>query len=366
MENPNREATSKMYQEILEQPAIIRDILNEYINIKTGEVEFKEFKGRVNALKNMDRITLLGCGSSYFVAEIGNYILEEFSGLPCEFEMADEFVVRKKVVENKTAIIVLSQSGETGDILKAVKQLKERNLFVIALTNNSGSSLAGLADVVVDIKAGPENATAATKSFTASLAILALLAVYIGRLHKVSPAAGQVMVQELRFLPDKISKALRMEEEIKELAAIVSAKPSLIFLGRKYCFPLAQEAAHKFKETTYIHAEGISSAEFMHGPNALVQKGYPIIFIIPLDSQYDENIKVLKKLKKQGADIIAVTTKGNKKLRNSVQQVFYIHPAAEAVVPIIAIAPIQLLAYFTALAKGIDVDSPRNITKYVE
>lgn len=365
MENSSQNHPHKMYQEILEQPAVIRDILNEYIDIKTGEVFFREFKSRVNGLKTIDRVTLLGCGSSFFAAEIGNYIFEEFSGLPCEFELADEFVVRKKVVEKRTAFIFLSQSGETGDILKAFSQLKEQELFTIALTNNPESTLAKLVDISIDIKAGVENATAATKSFTASLVILALLAVYIGRLHKVSPAAGQVIIQELRFLPDKISKALRHEEDIKKIAHTLFAKADLVFLGRKYCFPLAQEAAHKFKETTYIHAEGISSAEFMHGPNALVQKDFPLIFFIPLDSQYDENIKVLKKLKKQGADIIAVTTKGNKKLRNSVKQIFYVHPAAEAVTPIIAIAPIQLLAYYVALAKGIEVDAPRNITKFV-
>ncbi len=355
----------QMLKEILEQPEVIRDILNCYIDIKTGEVNFPEFKGRLNAIKNIDRITLLGCGTSAYAAEIGNYIMEEYSSLPCEFEMADQFVVRKKVVENRTAVIVLSQSGETGDVIKAVKQVKKKDIFVIGISNHEDSSLKELVDVMISIGAGEEKAVEATKSFTAELTILSLLSVFIGRLHKMSPASGKIVVQELRLLPDKISKALKLEPEMIAIAKEVSCYKDILFLGRKYCYPLALEAAHKFKEATYIHAEGGSSEAFVHGPIAIVEPGYLVVFFAPVDSVYEENIKILKRLKKQGAHIIAITTKGNKKLKNNADHVLHIFPAAEAFVPIIGIVPIQLLAFYVALEKGIDVDAPRNITKFV-
>jgi len=355
-----------MIKEIFEQPEVVRNILNEHVDIKTGEVVFKEFKGRVNALKNYDRVIFLGCGTSFYAAQIGNYIFEEISGLPCEAEIADEFVVREHIVENRTLIIVLSQSGETGDILRAVKQARKKDVFVIGLTNNKNSSLKKYVDVLIDLEAKEEKAMAATKSFVAQLSILALLSIFVGRQHNMSPASAAIITQEIRLIPDKISKVLKLNEEIKKTAEDVFRQKSIIFLGRKYNFPLAQEAAHKFKETTYIHCEGASSEEFIHGPNAIIESGYTVVFIIPEDSVYDKNVKVLKKLKKQGADIIVLTTKGNKKLRKIAKHIFYVFPVTEVLMPIVSIVPFQLMAYHTAILKGINVDKPRNISKYIK
>lgn len=366
MDKKDEKFDSAMLKEIFEQPQIISKILQKYIDISSGEIDFEEFRGRLNALKYIDRVTLLGCGTSFYAAQIGNYIFEEYATLPSECELADEFVVRKKVVENRTCVIVLSQSGETSDIIKAVKQVRKKDVFIIALTNCANSSLSKEADVTIDLQAGKERAMAATKSFTAQLAVLTLLSVFIGRLHKMSKAAGDVVVQEIRLLPDKLTKALRLQKEIKQIAKNYVNIKHLVVLGRKYNYPLALEAAHKIKETTYIQAEGYSAEEFQHGPNAILEKDFPLIFVIPEDSVYVEEAKLLKKFKKEGASILALTTKGNKKLRNSADRIVHVYKAAEVLSPIINIIPLQMLAYYIACEKGIDVDTPRNITKFIK
>jgi len=355
----------KMIREIYEQPEIIRNILNKYINIKNGEVEFEEFK-RIKTIQNINRITLIGCGSSYYSAIFGNYIFEELTRLPCEFELADEFNSRKTVIEYRTAVIAISQSGETGDIINAVIQAKKKGALIIGITNKADSRLARKSDVALCTAAGKEVAMAATKTFTSALVLLALLAIFIGRRHKMSASSSKFVVQELRLLPDKINKVLKTENEIKILASKYSKIKNLVVLGKKYNYPIALEGAHKLKEVTYVQAEGYVSEEFMHGPNAIIQKGFLVIFIAPKDSVYDDNIKIIKELKKEGANILAVTSRGNKKLKKNTDSMIFIPQAAEFAIPVLSTIPFQLLSYHIAVLNGIAVDNPRNLKKFIE
>jgi len=355
----------EMIKEIYEQPEIIRNILNKYVNIQNGEVEIGEFK-RIKTIQNINRITLIGCGSSYYCAMFGSYLFEELTGLPCEHELADEFISRKNVIEYRTAVIAISQSGETTDILNSVIVAKKKGALIISITNNKDSKLARKSDVALCISAGKEAAMAATKTFTSSLVILALLAIFIGRHHKMSASASKFIVQELRLLPDKINKILKTENEIKKLAVKYSDIKTLAVLGKKYNYPVALEGAHKLKETTYIAAEGYASEEFIHGPNAIIKKGFLVIFIAPKDSVYDDNIKIIKELKKEEADIFAVTSKGNKKIKKNSDKIIFIPQAAEFAMPVLSIIPLQLLSYHIAVLKNLDVDRPRNLKKFIE
>jgi len=355
--------SSNMYKEIFEQDKVFKRLIRKYI--RNGRVDFGFTENVEFKLKNITRFTFLGCGSSYYADLLGNYYIEELAELPCEFEFADEFNFRKTVIEKNTGVVLISQSGETRDIIMAGKKAKKNKAFVVGITNNPNSSLGKMADVVIDTCAGEEKAIAATKTFTSQLLVLLMMSLYVGRLKNENKKRLET-IREIKELSEKIKKIFALESEIKKMSKKYYKENDIIFLGRKFQFPIAMEGAHKTKETTYIHAEGYASEEFIHGPNAIIDRKFLSIFLMPRDEMFRYNINVLKKIKQAGSKIVIFTTEKNTELNKYSKDVIILPKANERVMPILSVISLQMLAYFIAINKKIDVDKPRNLEKFIK
>lgn len=355
----------QMIKEIFEQPGVTKDILNAQLDFKKNLVKFSQANIKINKLRKIERILLIGCGSSYHAGLIGSYLLEKLTGIASKAELADEFNSRQIVINNKTLVIALSQSGATGETVKAVLLAKKNKAMVIGITNQAQSQLDRISDVVIYNQAGAEQAVAATKTFTSQLILLVLLALKIGRAKKMKPAINKRISNELKRLPQKIEKILRQNINIQILANKYYKVDNLLILGKKYQFPLASEAALKFKEATYLHAEGFATGEFRHGPIAMLDKAMPCLALAPVDSQYKVNKQMIKRLKAMKRKVIVVTTQGNRQLYRYADAAIYIPKTLEMLMPILTIVPLQLLAYHMAVLKGINPDKPRNLTKFI-
>lgn len=354
----------KMYKEILEQPKIFKKILLKHI--KNGLVIFPELAGKGNELKKLKRAIFLGCGTSFHAAIYGNYVFEEITGLPCEFEMAEEFVLRKTVIEPKTAVIIMSQSGETTDALNAAYKAKGKGAILITLTNKENSTLSKVADISIQMKAGEEKAIAATKTFTSEMILLCLVALFIKQNKKPVTNKIKILIKELGSLSGKMQTILKQENKIKGFANSFVNTKNIYILGEKYSFPIALESALKLKETTYIKAEGMETAEFRHGPIATVNEFTKLIFLAPLDTTFKNTFRVAQEIKKYNGKIFAITNSGNKKLKEITKKQIIIPKTLEMLNPFLMILPIQLLAYHIALQKKLKIDQPRHLNKFVK
>lgn len=355
-----------MLKEINEQPQVIRKLIKRHIDLKKYIVVFKELAHHQDELRKISRITLLGCGTSFHAAMLGNYLFEEITGLPCEFELAEEFSARKIVVEKKTAVIIASQSGETAAALTAAYKAKGKGAFLIAVTNKPNSLLARTADVAISIAAGEEVAVAATKTFTTELMVLSLLAIFIRQRRKPPTIRIKKYIEEIITLPDKIRKTIKMNAGLKKVTASFKKIRQMVVLGEKYNYPIALETALKLKETAYIKAEGMETREFKHGPMALIKKNFPVLLIAPKDSTFKDNLEIASEIKKYGGLILAITTAGNRRLYKLTEQVMFIPKTLEMFNPILTVIVVQLLAYHLARQKSIDVDQPRHLSKFVK
>lgn len=351
----------KMHKEILEQPIVIEKLIRKYLKNKI--VVFPEFEKRINVLKKIKRITLLGCGSSYHAAIFGNYFIEDLTGLPCEFEYADEFIKRKAVVEPGTAIVIISQSGQTTDAIKSAEKAKKHKALVIAITNDAKSKLAQISDLVIDTIAGKEQAIAATKTFTAQLTMIILLGLHFSQLNKKAGSKRMKIIAELKLIPSKINKIFQTEKEIKRLAGNYKNAKNFAVLGEKWNYPVALEGALKLMETNSIEVGGFPAGEFKHGPISIVNKNFPLIFIAPKDNTFKNNLSILRTVQKDGADICLITSAGN---RAGVKNIIYIPKTIDILYPLLSVLPLQLFSYFLAIAKSINVDKPQHLSKYVK
>lgn len=361
-----RQFDHEMLKEVFEQPEFIGQLVRKHVDFLRGTAFFAEFEKKMRDLRKVNRFTFLGCGTSSHAALFGNYIFEDLVDMPCEFELADEFNKRDLVLEHQTAVVILSQSGETGDALKAARLAKEKGGFVIAITNNPDSQLAGLSHVSIDLGVGKEKALAATKTFTSELVALAILALFIGSINRKPPTISKPAIAALKDIPDKITKILEQEESIKNLALKYKDIKGLVALGDRYHYPIALEAGLKLKETTYIHAEGFATGEFKHGPLAILDKQFPCLIFAPLNKTYENNKKIIEDVKKIGSPLIAITDEDNHDLDGLADDIIYIPKTLEQLNPVLSIIPIHIFAYYLALEKNIDVDKPRNLSKYVK
>lgn len=355
-----------MFKEVFEQPEIIKSIISEHIDFKRGKVRFESFKDAIKELEDTKHILLIGCGTSYHAAIFGEYVIEELVGLNCEVEFADEFKLRNAVIEKHTAVIALSQSGETTDVVNSVSIAKQKGALIISITNGIGSMLSRISDVTIYNCAGKEMALAATKTFTSQLVLLLLTAMYLAQMHKKTAAKVKELIYEIRTIPKKMEKTLELEPIIKILAKQFKKEKSMVVLGEKYNYPIALEGGLKLKETTYIKAEGFAGGEFRHGPLAIINDNFPCIFISPNDSTYERNMNLLKDVKKAGAKTIVLISKVDKNLKDIADEVLLLPSAHEMLMPILNVIPLQLLAFHIAIAKEIDVDKPRNLNKFVK
>jgi glucosamine--fructose-6-phosphate aminotransferase (isomerizing) len=354
-----------MLKEIFEQPHAIEDAIRGRLVITEGAAKLGGLRDVAEKLRGLERIIIVSCGTSYYAGLIGEYMLEEYAGIPAEVEYASEFRYRKPILDEKTAVLAISQSGETADTLEAVKEAKNKGSLALGIVNTVGSTIARETDAGVYNHAGPEIGVASTKAFTSQLSILVLLTLLLGRQRQMSYVMGKRIATEAAKIPRLISSILKNSGEIKKIAKKYSKYENFLYLGRKYNYPIACEGALKIKEISYVHAEGYPSGEMKHGPIALIDKNFPSIFIAPRDSVYEKNISGMQEIKARRGPIIAVATVGDESIKKLADDVIYIPKTLEMLTPLLSVIPLQLLAYYVGTLKGYDVDKPRNLAKSV-
>ena len=355
-----------MLKEIHEQPRAITETLNG--RIKEGKVELKEeLNFNEDELKNIDRIIIVACGTSWHSALLGEFMLEELAKIPVEVEYASEFRYRNPIINENTLVIAISQSGETADTLAAIREAKKRDAKVISIVNAKGSSIARESDSVLYTYAGPEIGVASTKAFTSQLVVLYLFTLFMANLRKtLEEKIIFGLVEKLRKLPLQMQVLLDNNKAIKKIADIYKNKQNSLFLGRGVNFPIALEGALKLKEVSYIHAEGYPAAEMKHGPIALIDKNMPVVFIATKDVYtYKKVLGNIQEVKARNGIAIAIVTEGDKEIKKITDYVIEIPKTLYILSSILAAIPLQLLAYYVATERNLDPDMPRNLSKSV-
>jgi glutamine---fructose-6-phosphate transaminase (isomerizing) len=355
-----------MLKEIFEQPKSIRDCMRGRLNASEGYLMLGGIREYANRLKEAKRIIMIACGTSWHSCLVAEYFFEEFCRIPVEVEYASEFRYRKPVIKEGDVIFAVSQSGETADTLAAIEMAKEKGAIVFGVCNVVGSSIARASHEGAYTHAGPEIGVASTKAFTAQLIILNMIALRLA--HERGTIREQdfrTLLVEMETIPDKVEKVLQNNDKIRELAAIYMNVSNFLYLGRGYNFPVALEGALKLKEISYIHAEGYPAAEMKHGPIALIDNDMPVVFISTQDSTYDKVVSNIQEVKARNGKVIAIVTEGDIVIREMADHVIEIPPVNEALTPLVAVIPLQLLAYHIAVMRGCDVDQPRNLAKSV-
>jgi len=353
-----------MLKEILETPATIENALRGRMLMEEGMVKL----GGLENLKQLDqieRLIILGMGTALLAGKVGEYMLEEYAGIPVEVEDASEFRYKKLLLDQKTAILAISQSGETADTLFALKEAKRKGILTLGIVNVVGSSIAREVDAGIYNHAGPEIGVASTKAFISQLVVLVLLTVFLGRKKEMSLVMGRRILEELEKLPGLAAQILAKKAGIKKIAKQYSMFHNFLYLGRKYNYPVALEGALKLKEISYLHAEGYPAGEIKHGPIALIDKNCPTCLIIPKDSVYEKMILALEEIRSRKGKTFVVGTGGDQNLRKLANDYFFIPKTLEMLTPILSVIPLQLFAYYIALLKGCDIDKPRNLAKSV-
>lgn len=354
-----------MLKEIFDQPGSIADTMRGRIVMEEGNARLGGLQSVARRLRAIERIVIVSCGTARCAGLVGEYMLEEYAGIPTEVEYAHEFRYRKPILDKKTAVIAISQSGETADTLAAVREAKNKGALTLGIVNVVGSTIARETDAGVYNHAGPEVAVASTKAFTSELTVLALLTVFLGRQREMSLVTGQRILRELLSIPKKVQSILDEKSSAQKVAKKYAQYENFFFLGRKYNHPIGLEGAIKLKEISYAHAEGIATGELKHGPIAMIDERFPSIFIAPNDSVYEKSVTGIEEVRARGGKTIALVTKGDKALAKIANDVIEIPKTLEMLTPILSVIPLQLLAYFIAASRGLDVDKPRNLAKSV-
>jgi glutamine---fructose-6-phosphate transaminase (isomerizing) len=355
-----------MLKEITEQPQTLRETMRGRLLEETGSVKLGGLTGMDEELRSARRVIILGCGTSWHSGLIGEYMLEDIARIPTEVEYASEFRYRRAVVEPATLAIAISQSGETADTLWAMREAKQQGATCLGVVNAVGSTIARETDAGIYLHAGPEIGVASTKAFTSQVVVLAMVTIHLGRLRgTLSASRGREIVRALGRLPEQVSQILAIEPALKALAEEYKDHTNFLYLGRGYNFPGALEGALKLKEISYIHAEGYPAAEMKHGPIALIDENMPVVVIAPRDAVYEKVKSNIEEVKARGGRVIAVITEGDMDLLRFADHVIQIPRTHDALTPILATIPLQLLAYHIAVLRGCDVDQPRNLAKSV-
>jgi glucosamine--fructose-6-phosphate aminotransferase (isomerizing) len=354
-----------MLKEICEQPESIRNVLRGHLLEDEGTARLSGINLSDDDLLKVERVVLTACGTSWHAALVGEYMLEELARLPAEVEYASEFRYRNPLVDDRTLVIVISQSGETADALAALREAKRRGARTLGIINVVGSTIAREVDGGIFLHAGPEIGVASTKAFTSQIAALALFTLHLGRLRSLSILQGRGIVRALRRLPEQLDAVLATRPAIEELAERYARASNVLYLGRGYNFPVALEGALKLKEISYIHAEGYPAAEMKHGPIALIDELMPVVFIAPHDAVHAKIVSNIEEVRARGGRVIAVVTEGDAEITGMVDHAIAIPETLDMLTPILTSVPLQLLAYHIAVRRGCNVDQPRNLAKSV-
>ena len=356
-----------MLKEIMEGAEAVENSIKGRLIEEEGLARLGGLQDVEKELRKIKRLNIVACGTASYAALGGRYMLEEYAGIPVEVDIGSEFRYRKPIMDENSALLCVSQSGETADTLAAMREIKRRGILALGIVNATGSTLARETNAGVYNHIGPEIGVAATKSFISQLTILALLTLYLGRQRGLSLVKGQRIVQDIKGLPGKIRTVLETQNgAVKALAEKYAKFNNFMFLGRKYNYPIALEGALKLKEIAYpIHAEGFASGEMKHGPLALADENFPFVFIAPQDSVYEKTLSNIQEVRARKAPIIAIATQGDERIKELVDDVIYIPKTSEMLTPILSVVPLQLFAYHMGVLKGCDVDKPRNLAKSV-
>ncbi len=354
-----------MAKEIFEQPVSIENSITGRIDLKNCNSKLGGIEDVLDKLAKIEQLIIIGCGSAYLAGLFGEYFLEEYSNISCHSYLASEFRYRNPVLNQNTAFLFISQSGETADTLAVLREVKKKNILSLGIVNVVGSSIARETDAGIYNHCGPEIGVASTKAFTSQLTILILLGILLGRQRKLSKKIACRILTELKNLPGLIKQVLQQSSYLKRLAKKYLKYDNFLFIGRKYNYPIAMEGALKLKEISYVHAEGYPSGEMKHGPIAMIDKGFPTVAICPKDSVYSKTISNILEIKTRSGKVIAVATKGDRKIKKIVDDVIYVPKIFEPIQPILEVIPLQLFAYYFSVLKGLDPDKPRNLAKSV-
>ena len=355
-----------MLKEIFEQPSTIHDCLRGRLDATAGTITMSGVQNNMEHFKNANRIIIVACGTSWHAALLAEYIFEELCRIPVEVEYASEFRYRNPIINKGDIIIAISQSGETADTLVAIEKAKEQGAVIFGIVNVVGSSIARISDGGAYTHAGPEIGVASTKAFTGQLAVIAMMALKVAKEKgTISDKRYSELLLELEAVPEKVQALLKNAEAVKVIAEKYKGSANALFLGRGYNFPIALEGALKLKEISYIHAEGYPAAEMKHGPIALVTEALPVVFVATKDSYHEKIVSNIQEIKARKGKVIAIVTEGDEVIPGLADDIFYVPSADEIIAPMLSTIPLQLLSYYVGIAKGVDVDKPRNLAKSV-
>lgn len=355
-----------MLKEIFEQPKSISDCMRGRIVSADGHLVLGGLIEYRNKVLNANRIIILGCGTSWHAGLVGEYLIEEFTRIPVEVEYASEFRYRNPIIKEGDVVIAISQSGETADTLAAVELARSKGALIYGICNVVGSSLSRTTHAGSYTHAGPEIGVASTKAFTAQVSLLAMFALLIGREKGTIPEAlYRKVLAEMETLPQKVEETLKLNNQIEYISDLFKDSRNFLYLGRGFNFPVALEGALKLKEISYIHAEGYPAAEMKHGPIALIDEEMPVVVIATQDNSYEKIVSNIQEVKARKGKVIAIVTQGDKLIPTMADYVIEIPAAHEALTPLLAVVPLQLLSYHIAVMRGCNVDQPRNLAKSV-
>ncbi len=354
-----------MLKEIFEQPEVVRTSLSGRLDMREMRIQLGGLDDVVRELVRARKIILTACGTAWHAGLVGEYLFEELARIPTEVEYASEFRYRNPIVDEGTAVITLSQSGETADTLAAMREAQQKGALTLGIVNAVGSTIARETDAGVYLHAGPEIGVASTKAFTCQLVVETLMALMLGRRRFMSQAATAGYIEALARIPDQIKQVLEQSDMIRDMVGSYVDSENWLFLGRGYNYPVALEGALKLKEISYIHAEGLPAAEMKHGPIALIHDGMPVVFVAPRCATYDKIISNIEEVRARKGRVLAVATEGDTRIGKYADHVIYVPDCPEPLQPILTVVPLQLLAYHAAVARGCNVDKPRNLAKSV-
>lgn len=354
-----------MLKEIFEQPEALRNTMRGRLNIAEGNAKLAGLESNIKELRDINRIIITACGTSYYAGMVGEYMIEDLAGVPVEVEYASEFRYRNPIIKPGTLVLCISQSGETADTLAAMKEAHQKGATVLGICNGVGSSIARNSDGGVYLHAGPEIGVASTKAFSGQVLVLAMIALLLGRQRRVSFEHGMEIANAITKIPELVEETLKLSDVIRSIANKYKYAKNFLYLGRHYNYPVAMEGALKLKEISYIHAEGYPAAEMKHGPIALIDEKMPVVVIAPKDALFDKIISNIREIKARGGKVIAITSEDSYPLDEFADDLIRVPKTLPMLMPILTCVPLQLLAYHIAVLRGNNVDQPRNLAKSV-
>lgn len=354
-----------MLKEIFEAPQVIENSIRGRLIPDRGRVKLGGLEPVLETLTSLNRLTIIGCGSAYYAGQVGRYMLEEYAGIPVEVELGSEYRYKKQHPDKNSAVLAVTQSGETADTLASVRSAKQQGLLTLGVVNAVGSTIARETEAGVYNHAGPEVAVASTKAFISQLTVFALLTVLIGRERGMTEAEGKEIIKGLEDLPQIIETYLKETESIKAVAKKYAGYRDAMYIGRKLHTPIAYEGSLKLKEVTYIHAEAYAGGELKHGSIALLDENFPVIALAPQDDVYEKMVSNIEEVRARKAPVLLITTEGNYKATDIADDVLFIPKVHPILQPILTTIPLQLFSYYIGVEKGLNVDRPRNLAKSV-